>query len=206
MQQNQGTFHILQLHLLNLYIKCVYWLDTHSVKVCWIHVLPNANSVHFCDIFFRHRTVLPTCQKSLENKKSDKQNRIRYILSKHFRLLRELMKALSSPQITITVKNGTFVSGSRNNSGNIGLLKNELKQVTGLKQMNKPMFLTKIKYFCLPILPNKWKHFLLFYFKFKLFQQMNKSSLWDILSSIYILKCGLLKTLMFKKSLEVLKF
>ena len=45
--------------------KCVYWLDTHSVKVWWGYVLPNANTAHFCDVFFRHRAVLPSC---LENR------------------------------------------------------------------------------------------------------------------------------------------
>ena len=41
---------------------CVYWLATYFVKVWWRCVLPNANNaVHFCDIFFRHMAVLPTC-------------------------------------------------------------------------------------------------------------------------------------------------
>ena len=38
--------------------KCVYWFDTHSVKVCWIYVIPNKNDIHFCDIFFRHRAMI----------------------------------------------------------------------------------------------------------------------------------------------------
>ena len=33
--------------------KCVYWLDTYFVKVWWKYVLPNTNTVQFCDIIFR---------------------------------------------------------------------------------------------------------------------------------------------------------
>ena len=38
--------------------KCAYWLDTHSVNVWWSYVLLNSNAVHFCDIFFRHRSSM----------------------------------------------------------------------------------------------------------------------------------------------------
>ena len=31
--------------------KCVYKLDTHSVKFWWSYVLPNTNAVQFCNIF-----------------------------------------------------------------------------------------------------------------------------------------------------------
>ena len=36
--------------------KYMYWSDTHFLKVWWKYVLPNT---HFCDTFFRYRTVLP---------------------------------------------------------------------------------------------------------------------------------------------------
>ena len=43
-------------HIWHIYIsKCVYWSDIHSVKVWWRYVLPNKNTVHFCDLFLRHR-------------------------------------------------------------------------------------------------------------------------------------------------------
>ena len=32
-------------------LKCVYWLDIHSVKAWWRYVPPNTNAVPFCDIF-----------------------------------------------------------------------------------------------------------------------------------------------------------
>ena len=43
--------------------KCVYWLETHSVKVWWRYVLPNVNAAHFWDVFFRHRAVFPSGNK-----------------------------------------------------------------------------------------------------------------------------------------------
>ena len=50
--------------------KCAYWLDTHSVKDWWRYVLPNANAVHFCDIFSNiGQCFRPAQTKSLGNQK-----------------------------------------------------------------------------------------------------------------------------------------
>ena len=47
---------IIYSHIWHIDIsKYAYQLDTHSKKVCWRYVLPNTNTVHFCDIFFRHK-------------------------------------------------------------------------------------------------------------------------------------------------------
>ena len=44
--------------------KCAYWLYTYSVKVCGSYVLPNTNAVHFSNIIFKHRAVLPPYSKN----------------------------------------------------------------------------------------------------------------------------------------------
>ena len=49
-------------------LKCVYWLDIHFAKIWWRYVLPNANTSHFCDVFFRHRAVLLTCPEKRPQK------------------------------------------------------------------------------------------------------------------------------------------
>ena len=56
----------------NSTLKFAYWFNTYSVEVWWRYVLPNTNTVHFCDISFRHRAVLPTCPKNnIQNQKAD---------------------------------------------------------------------------------------------------------------------------------------
>ena len=48
---------------------CVYRIDTYSVKVLWRCVLQNAtNAAHFCDVFFRHMAVLPSCPEKRSRK------------------------------------------------------------------------------------------------------------------------------------------
>ena len=49
--------------------KWAYWLDTHSVKVWWSYMLPNTNTVNFCDIIFRHRAIFSACPNK-ESRKS----------------------------------------------------------------------------------------------------------------------------------------
>ena len=48
--------------------ECTYWLDTHTVKVCWRYLLPNTNVVNFCYVVFRHCVDL--AKKSAKNQKS----------------------------------------------------------------------------------------------------------------------------------------
>ena len=81
-------------------IKCVYWLDTYSVKFWW----------KFYDIIFRHRAV--TCPKNVSEIKYRVtvwiiKNKIRYqyLFSKYFKPLYKLLYG--------QFESMTFLSGSR---------------------------------------------------------------------------------------------
>ena len=75
--------------------KCVYWLDTLSVKVWWNYAIPNTNADHFCDIIFRHRAVFPSCNKKQCWKSKIRprwdNNKICPTFSKYFRPLHKLV-------------------------------------------------------------------------------------------------------------------
>ena len=61
-------------------LKCVYYIETQSVKVWWRYVSPNTNAVNFCDIFLViGQFFRPAQTNSLENQKS---GNIRTILDK----------------------------------------------------------------------------------------------------------------------------
>ena len=48
-------------------------------------MLPNANSSHFCDVFFRHRAVLPSRPEKLVSKIKDRRQTIdRIPIDRHF--------------------------------------------------------------------------------------------------------------------------
>ena len=48
--------------------KCVYLLDTYSVKIWWSYVLPNPNSVHLCDIILKNRAMFSTYTNKVSRK------------------------------------------------------------------------------------------------------------------------------------------